>query len=206
MKCKVVSLENKEAGEIELDEGIFGVPVRKDLLSRMVNYQLAKRRQGTHKTKTVGEISGTGAKPFRQKGTGRARRGSNRSAQMRGGQATFGPSPRSHEISMPKKVRRLALKTALSAKQADGKLIILDEAKTSEPRTKPVATALEKLGLTSALIVDSEELDGNLILATRNIPGIDLLPQMGANVFDILRRDKLVLTRTAVEQLQERLR
>ena len=206
MKCKVVSLENKEAGEIELDEGIFGVPVRKDLLSRMVNYQLAKRRQGTHKTKTVGEISGTGAKPFRQKGTGRARRGSNRSAQMRGGQTTFGPSPRSQEISMPKKVRRLALKTALSAKQADGKLIILDEAKTSEPRTKPVATALEKLGLTSALIVDSEELDGNLILATRNIPGIDLLPQMGANVFDILRRDKLVLTRTAVEQLQERLR
>ncbi len=107
---------------------------------------------------------------------------------------------------MPKKVRRLALKTALSAKQADGKLIILDEAKTSEPKTKPIATALEKLGLTSALIVDSEELDGNLMLATRNIPGIDLLPQMGANVFDILRRDKLVLTRTAVEQLQERLK
>ena len=206
MKCKVVSLENKVAGEIELDEGVFGVPVRKDLLSRMVNYQLAKRRQGTHKTKTVGEISGTGAKPFRQKGTGRARRASNRSALMRGGQTTFGPSPRSHEISMPKKVRRLALKTALSAKQADGKLIILDEAKTSEPRTKPIAIALEKLGLTSALIVDSEELDGNLILATRNIPGIDLLPQMGANVFDILRRDKLFLTRTAVEQLQERLR
>ena len=124
MKCKVVSLENKAAGEIELDEGVFGVPVRKDLLSRMVNYQLAKKRQGTHKTKTVGEISGTGAKPFRQKGTGRARRGSNRSAQMRGGQTTFGPTPRSHEISMPKKVRRLALKTALSAKQADGKLII----------------------------------------------------------------------------------
>ena len=168
--------------------------------------QLAKRRQGTHKTKTVGEISGTGAKPFRQKGTGRARRGSNRAAQMRGGQTTFGPTPRSHDIEMPKKVRRLALKSALSAKQADGKLIIVDDAKTSEPKTKPIAATLDKLGLKSALIVGGAELDRNMVLATRNIPGIDLLPQKGANVFDILRRDTLVLTREAVEQLQERLR
>ncbi|NNE85004.1 MAG: 50S ribosomal protein L4 [Alphaproteobacteria bacterium] len=206
MKCKVISLDNKAAGEIELDDAIFGVPVRKDLLSRMVNYQLAKRRQGTHKTKTVGEISGTGAKPFKQKGTGRARRGSNRSAQMRGGQTTFGPTPRSHDMEMPKKVRRLALKTALSSKQADGKLIIVDAAKPGEPKTKPMAATLDKLGLTSALIVDGAELDQNMVLATRNIPGIDLLPQKGANVFDILRRDTLVLTRDAVEQLQERLR
>ncbi|MCZ6840872.1 MAG: 50S ribosomal protein L4 [Alphaproteobacteria bacterium] len=206
MKCKVISLDNKAAGEIELDEAIFGVPVRRDLLSRMVNYQLAKRRQGTHKTKTVGEISGTGAKPFRQKGTGRARRGTNRAAQMRGGQTTFGPTPRSHDIEMPKKVRRLALKSALSAKQADGKLMVLDEAKSGEPKTNAIAVKLGKLGLTSALIVDGAEIDRNFMLATRNIPGIDLLPQMGANVFDILRRDTLVLTREAVEQLQERLR
>lgn len=206
MKCKVISLDNKAAGEIELDDAIFGVPVRKDLLSRMVNYQLAKRRQGTHKTKTVGEISGSKAKPFKQKGTGRARRGSNRSAQMRGGQTTFGPTPRSHDLEMPKKVRRLALKAALSAKQADGKLIVVDAAKMSEPKTKPMAVTLNKLGLTSALIVDGAELDQNMVLATRNIPGIDLLPQKGANVFDILRRDTLVLTRDAVEQLQERLR
>jgi len=206
MKCKVISLDNKAAGEIELDDAVFGVPVRRDLISRMVNYQLAKRRQGTHKTKTVSEISGTGAKPFKQKGTGRARRGTNRAAQMRGGQTTFGPTPRSHDIEMPKKVRRLALKSALSAKQADGKLIVLDEAKSGEPKTKSIAGKLDKLGLTSALIVGGAELDRNFMLAARNIPGIDLLTEKGANVFDILRRDTLVLTREAVEQLQERLR
>lgn len=206
MKCKVVSLDNKAAGEIDLDDAVFGAPVRRDLISRMVNYQLAKRRQGTHKTKTVGEISGTGAKPFRQKGTGRARRGTNRAAQMRGGQTTFGPTPRSHDIEMPKKARQLALKSALSAKQADGKLIILDEAKSGEPKTKSIAGKLDKLGLSSALIVAGAEIDRNFMLAARNIPGIDLLPQKGANVFDILRRDTLVLTREAVEQLQERLR
>jgi len=206
MKFKVVSLDNKAAGEIDLDDAVFGAPVRRDLLSRMVNYQLAKRRQGTHKTKTVGEISGTGAKPFRQKGTGRARRGTNRAAQMRGGQTTFGPTPRSHDIEMPKKVRQLALKVALSSKQADGKLIVLDDAKSGEPKTKSIAGKLDKLGLTSALIVGGAELDRNFMLAARNIPGIDLVPQKGANVFDILRRDTLVLTREAVEQLQERLR
>lgn len=206
MKCKVISLDNKAAGEIDLDDAIFAVPVRADLLNRMVNYQLAKRRQGTHKTKTVGEISGTGAKPFRQKGTGRARRGSNRAAQFRGGQTTFGPTPRDYTMGLPKKVRRAALRSALSAKQADGKLIVLDEAKLGAPKTKPVAAQLGKLGLTSALIVDGSEVDRNFVLATRNIPGIDVLPQLGANVFDILRRDTLVLTRAAVEQLQERLR
>jgi len=206
MKCKVISLDNKAAGEIELDDAVFAAPVRADLLSRMVNYQLAKRRQGTHKTKTIGEISGTGAKPFRQKGTGRARRGSNRAAQFRGGQTTFGPTPRDYTMGLPKKVRRAALKAALSAKQADGKLIVLDEAKLDAPKTKPTAVQLGKLGLTSALIVDGNNIDRNFALATRNIPGIDVLPQLGANVFDILRRDTLVLTRAAVEQLQERLR
>lgn len=206
MKSKVINLENNDAGEIELDDAVFGVPVRKDLMARMVNYQLARRQQGTHKTKTVGEISGTKAKPWRQKGTGRARQGSRRAAQWVGGQTTFGPQPRSHAIDLPKKVRKLALKSALSAKQADGKLIVLDVATSSEAKTKAVAGQLKAMGLSSALIVDGAELDRNFMLAARNIKGIDLLPQQGANVYDILRRDTLVLTRQAVEQLQERLK
>lgn len=206
MKCKVVSLDSKAAGEIDLDDSVFGIAVRRDLLARMVNFQLAKKQQGTHKTKTIGEISGTGAKPFKQKGTGRARRGSNRAAQHRGGQTTFGPTPRSHAIELPKKVRKLAMKSALSAKQADGKLVVLDAAASKEPKTKALAAQLGKLGVTSALIVDGSELDRNFMLAARNIPGIDVVPQQGANVAAILRRDTLVLTRQAVDMLQERLR
>ncbi len=206
MKCKVIKLDNSEAGEIELDDAIFGVPVRKDLLARMVNYQLAKRRQGTHKTKTVGEIAGSGAKPFRQKGTGRARQGNKRGAQMRGGQTTFGPLPRSHAHDLTKKVRKLALRSALSAKQADGKLVVLDAATAVEPRTKVVAGQLKGLGWGSVLILDGSQFDNNFVMAVRNIPGVDVLSQEGANVFDILRRDTLVVTRQAVEQLQERLK
>ena len=206
MKCKVIKLDNSEAGEIELDDAIFGVPVRKDLLARMVNYQLAKRRQGTHKTKTVGEIAGSGAKPFRQKGTGRARQGNKRGAQMRGGQTTFGPLPRSHAHDLTKKVRKLALRSALSAKQADGKLVVLDAATAAEPRTKVVAGQLKGLGWGSVLILDGSQFDNNFVMAVRNIPGVDVLSQEGANVFDILRRDTLVVTRQAVEQLQERLK
>ncbi|MBO6782802.1 MAG: 50S ribosomal protein L4 [Alphaproteobacteria bacterium] len=206
MKLKVVNLDNKDAGEIDLDDGIFAAPVRKDLLARMVNYQLAKRRQGTHKTKTRGEISGSTAKPWRQKGTGRARAGDRKAGHWRGGQTTFGPLPRDHSIDIPKKVRKLALKTALSSKQADGKLVVLDAVSASEPKTKAVAAQLKALGLTSALIVDGAEIDRNFQLAARNIPGVDVLPQQGANVYDILRRDTLVLTKQAVEQLQERLR
>ncbi|MEK9660721.1 MAG: 50S ribosomal protein L4 [Alphaproteobacteria bacterium] len=206
MKCKVIKLDNSDAGEIDLDDAVFGVPVRKDLLTRMVNYQLAKRRQGTHKTKTIGEISGTGTKPFRQKGTGRARRGSNRAAQHRGGQTTFGPQPSSHAHDLTKKVRKLALRNALSAKQADGKLVVLDAATATKPKTKAVAAQLAGLGWQSALIIDGSETDRNFSLAVRNIPGVDVLPQEGANVFDILRRDTLVITRQAVEQLQERLK
>ena len=206
MKCKVIKLDNSEAGEIELDDAIFGVPVRKDLLARMVNYQLAKRRQGTHKTKTVGEIAGSGAKPFRQKGTGRARQGNKRGAQMRGGQTTFGPLPRSHAHDLTKKVRKLALRSALSAKQADGKLVVLDAATAVEPRTKVVAGQLKGLGWGSVLVLDGSQFDNNFVMAVRNIPGVDVLSQEGANVFDILRRDTLVVTRQAVEQLQERLK
>ena len=206
MKLKVGNLENEAAGEIDLDDGSFGALVRKDVLARAVNYQLAKRRQGTHKTKTRGEINGSTARPWRQKGTGRARAGDRKAGHWRGGQTTFGPMPRDYSIELPKKVRKLALKTALSSKQAEGKLIVLDAAHASDPKTKAVAAQLKALGLSSALIVDGSDIDRNFQLAARNIPGVDLLPQQGANVYDILRRDTLVLTRQAVEQLQERLR
>ena len=206
MKCDVITLENKKSGSLDLDETVFGIEVRKDILARMVNYQLAKRRGGNHKTKTIGEIRGTTAKPWNQKGTGRARAGSRRSTQFRGGQTVFGPVVRSHEHSLNKKVRKLALKTALSSKQASGKLIILDQAKLDDPKTNNLSKNLSAIGVDSALIVAGIEIDSNFAKAAANIPQIDVLPQQGANVYDILRRDKLVLTREAVTQLVERLK
>jgi large subunit ribosomal protein L4 len=206
MKSKVVTLDNKAAGDIDLDDAVFAAVVRKDILARMVNYQLAKRRAGTHKVKTRGEISGTTRKPFRQKGTGRARQGSYRATQFRGGATVFGPVVRDHGHSLPKKVRKLALKSALSAKQADGKLIILDEVKLSDPKTKALVDMLGKLGLSDALIVGGGEIDVNFAKAAKNIAKIDVLPSQGANVYDILRRDTLVLTREAVETLEARLK
>ena len=205
MKCKVVNLDNKAAGEIDLDEAVFGVEVRSDLLNRMVTYQLAKRRRGTHDTRNVSEISGTTAKPYRQKGTGHARLGSRRSAQMRGGQTTFGPKPRSHAIKLPKKVRAAAMRSALSAKQKDGKLIVLDSEASKEAKTKGLVQHFSKLGLTSALIVGGTELDGNFVRAASNIPQIDVLPSQGANVYASLRRDTLGVTRAGVDALTARL-
>jgi large subunit ribosomal protein L4 len=206
MKSKVVTLDNKAAGDIDLDDAVFGAEVRKDILARMVNYQLAKRRAGTHKAKTRSDVSGTTRKPFRQKGTGRARQGSIRAAQFRGGGIIFGPVVRDHGHSLPKKVRKLALKSALSSKQADGKLIILDEVKLSDGKTKGLVEKLGKLGLSNALIVGGKEIDGNFARAARNIAMIDVLPTQGANVYDILRRDTLVLTKEAVETLEARLK
>ena len=206
MKCKVIDLDNKSAGDIDLADAIFGVEVRKDLLARMVNYQLAKRRAGTHKVKTRGEIRGSNAKPFRQKGTGRARQGTTRATQMRGGATVFGPLVRSHAHKLQKKVRRLALKSALSAKQADGKLVVIDDAKLKTPRTKDLAGRFGKLGWSNALIVGGAELDNNFARAAANISRVDLLPSQGANVYDILRRDVLVLTREAVQNLEARLK
>jgi large subunit ribosomal protein L4 len=205
MKSKVITLDNKAAGDIELNDAVFGTEIRKDILSRMVNYQLAKRRAGTHKVKTRGEISGTTAKPFRQKGTGRARQGSIRATQMRGGATVFGPVVRDHGHKLPKKVRRFALCSALSAKQADGKLIIVDEATLKESKTKVLIEKLGKLGLSNALIVAGPQVDENFARAAKNIVGVDVLPTQGANVYDILRRDTLVLTREAVETLEARL-
>ena len=206
MKADVINLDAKKSGNIDLSDDVFGLPARADLLHRMVRYQLAKRRAGTHKTKTIGEVSGTTKKPFRQKGTGSARQGSRRAPQMRGGGTVFGPVVRSHGHDLPKKVRRLALKTALSAKQADGKLVILDEAKMADAKTKALAGKLDGLGWASVLIIDGPEVDGNLAKAAKNLPQVDVLPQQGANVYDILRRDLLVLTKSAVEHLEGRLK
>ncbi|HEX7007185.1 MAG TPA: 50S ribosomal protein L4 [Alphaproteobacteria bacterium] len=206
ISCKVVGLDSKAAGDLDLDEAVFGLEVRPDILHRMVTWQLAKRRQGTHKTKGISEISGTTKKPYRQKGTGRARHGSLRSPQFRGGAVIFGPVVRSHAIGLPKKVRKLALKTALSAKAKDGKLVVLDEAKLAKPKTAELAKRLDKLGWASALIIDGPVLDENFARAAANIPNIDVLPQQGANVYDILRRDTLVLTREAVKHLEARLK
>ena len=206
MKCDVISLENKKVGSIDLDEAVFGVPVRTDILGRMVNWQLAKRRAGTHKVKTMAEVRGTTAKPFKQKGTGRARQGSARAPQLRGGGVSFGPVVRSHAHKLPKKVRQLALRTALSAKQSEGKLIVLDSAKMKDAKTKELKGTLAKLGWVSALVIDGAELDLNFALASRNIIGLDVLPSQGANVHDILRRDTLVLTKDAVANLVERLK
>ena len=206
MKVAVKSIDNKKVGDIDLSDDIFGVDVRADLLHRMVNWQLAKRRSGTHKTKGISEVSGTGKKPFAQKGTGQARASSLRNAQRRGGGIIFGPVVRDHGFSLPKNVRKLALKTALSAKQAEGKLVILDTAKAGTHKTKDMVKAFAALGFTSALIVDGAELDSNFAYAVRNIPHVDTLPQQGINVYDILRRDVLVLTKEAVAQLEERLK
>jgi large subunit ribosomal protein L4 len=206
MKVQVKNLENKNVGDIELADAVFGAPVRKDILARVINWQLAKRRAGTHKAKGISDIQGTTKKPWRQKGTGRARQGSLRSPQFRGGAVIFGPVVRDHGFSLQKKVRRLGLRSALSVKQAEGKLIIIDEAAVKAPKTKQLAERFKKLGWESVLIIAGPAVDEGFARAARNIPKVDVLPQQGANVYDILRRDTLVLTRAAVEHLEARLK
>lgn len=206
MKCPVTTLDNKKSGEIELSDSIFGIDVRKDLLARAVNWQLAKRRAGTQKVKGRSEISGAVKKMYRQKGTGRARHSSSKAPIFRGGGVAHGPQPRSHAHDLPKKLRKIALKCALSAKAQDGKLIVLDDAAAKTPKTKDLAGKLDKLGWSSALLIENESFDANFVLAARNIQGFDLLLQEGANVYDILRRDTLVLTKNAVEALEARLK
>jgi large subunit ribosomal protein L4 len=209
MKLKVTDISNKAVGEVEIDDAvfadIFGRTVRKDILARAVNWQLAKRRSGNHKTKEIGDISGTTKKPYAQKGTGNARQGSLRSPQFRGGATIFGPVVRSHAHDLPKKVRKLALKNALSAKHKDGKLVVWGETKASG-KTKELAAQFKKLGWNSVLVIDGPLVNEQFALAARNIPNVDVLPQQGANVYDILRRDTLVLTKGAMEHLVERLR
>jgi len=205
MKAKIITLDNNAVGDIELKDDIFGADVRQDILSRMVNYQRAKKRAGTHKVKTRGEIRGTTAKPFNQKGSGRARQGSVKVTQMRSGATVFGPVIRSHSHKLTKKVRKLALRSALSAKQATGALVILDSAELKQGKTKELVGRFEKLGWGRVLIVGGSSVDKNFYLAARNIPNVDVVLSEGANVYDILRRDTLVLTKDAVKMLEARL-
>ncbi|MFZ3178035.1 MAG: 50S ribosomal protein L4, partial [Methylovirgula sp.] len=200
----VTSLDNQGTGEIDLADEVFGLPVRKDILARMVNWQLAKRRAGTHKAKGRSEIARTGKKLYRQKGTGNARHGSARVPQFRGGGRAFGPVVRSHAHDLPKKVRALALKHALSAKAKGGGIIVWTNAELAEPKTKSLKANFAKLGLTNALIIDGAELKTNFLQAARGIPDVDVLPVQGINVYDILRREKLVLTTAAIDALEAR--
>lgn len=206
MKITVKTLDNKAAGEVELNKAFFELPVRKDILQRVVEWQRAKARAGTHKTKGISEIRGTGKKPFNQKGGGRARQGSLRSAQMRGGATIFGPVVRSHAYNLPKKIRQLGLKTALSAKQAEGKLIVVDSFTTKSAKAKDLAAQLAALGLEKPLFIGGTELDQNFVLAVRNLKFVDVLPSQGANVYDILKHKELVLSKDALAALEERLK
>ena len=206
MKGPVKNLANEAVGEIELDDAVFAVAVREDLIHRAVNWQLAKRRSGNHKTKGISEISGTTKKPYNQKGTGRARQGSLRSPQFRGGARIFGPVVRSHEHDLTKKVRKLALKTALSAKAAAGQLVILDTIETASHKTKEMAATFKTMGFDSLLVIDGAVVNENFARAARNIPLVDVLPSQGANVYDIIRRNILVLTKSAVSDLEARLK
>jgi large subunit ribosomal protein L4 len=206
MELKLSSLDGAVAGSVNLPDAIFGLEPRPDILQRYVRWQLAKRQRGTHDVKNRAEINRTGKKIYRQKGTGSARHGPAKVNLFRGGGRAFGPTPRSHAIDLPKKVRALALKYALSAKAKDGGIIVLDRASAKDGKTRTLQASLAKLGLTSALIVDGAELDANFALAARNIPDIDLLPVQGINVYDILRRPVLVLTKSALEALEARLK
>ena len=206
MQLTIMSLDGKESGSIELSDAIFGLEPRPDILHRCVRWQLAKRQRGTHDVKNRAEIHRTGKKMYRQKGTGSARHGSARVNLFRGGGRSFGPTPRSHAIDLPKKVRALALKHALSAKAKDGGIIVLDTATVKDRKTSALQKNFAKLGLTSALIIDGAEVEANFAIAARNIPNIDVLPVQGINVYDILRRNTLVLTRAAVDALEARLK
>ncbi|MEN6544384.1 50S ribosomal protein L4 [Parvibaculum sp.] len=204
MKADVTTLAAGKAGTVELSDEVFGLEPRQDLLHRMVNYQLAKRQAGTHKTKGRSEISLTGKKFVKQKGSGGARHGDRKAPQFRGGGKAFGPVVRSHAIDLPKKVRALALRHALSSKVKSDNLVILEDTKVEAPKTKALKDAFAKLGLKSVLFIDGAEVNENFALAARNIPNVDVLPVQGINVYDILRREKLVLTKAAVESLEAR--
>ena len=206
MKIDVTSFDGQAAGSIELSDEVFGLEPRKDLIFRMIRWQLAKRRAGTHAVKNRAEIARSGKKLHKQKGTGGARHGSARVPQFRGGGRAFGPVVRSHAIGLPKKVRALALKHALSSKAKDGGIIVWESAELAEPKTKLLASSFAKTGLENAIIIVGGAPQNNFVLAARNIPKIDILPVEGVNVYDILRREKLVLTRAAVDALEARLK
>lgn len=203
MKLPVIKLDGKAAGDVELSEVVFGISdIRGDLLARYVNWQLAKRRAGTHKVQTRNENARTGKKMYKQKGTGGARHGSRRAPQFVGGSRAFGPVVRDHGFSLPKKVRALALRHALSSKVKAGDLVVVDSLAVKDAKTAALRETFGKLGWTRALIIAGPEVDVNLGLAARNIPMVDVLPNAGLNVYDILRADKLVLTKAALEAIE----
>jgi large subunit ribosomal protein L4 len=204
MKVDITTFDGGAAGSVDLSDEIFGLEPRADLLARCIRWQLAKRRAGTHAVKNRADIARTGKKMYKQKGTGNARHGSARVPQFRGGGRAFGPQVRSHEHDLPKKVRALALRHALSSKARDANLIVVDQARLDEAKTKALRTRFDTMGLSNALIIAGSEVDRNFGLAARNLPNIDVLPVEGINVYDILRRDKLVLTREAVDALEAR--
>jgi large subunit ribosomal protein L4 len=204
MEITVTTLDGAAAGSVDLPDAIFGLTARPDILHRCVTWQLSRRQRGTHAVKNRADITRTGKKMYRQKGTGSARHGSARVNLFRGGGRSFGPVMRSHAIDLPKKVRALALKHALSAKAKDGGILVLDQAAVADGKTKALQQHFAKLGLTNALIIDGAAVDANFAQAARNIPDIDVLPVQGINVYDILRRHKLVLTRAALTALEAR--
>ena len=206
MKLDVIKLDGGKGGSVDLSDDIFGIAdIRNDILARVVNWQLAKRRGGNHKVQTRNETSRTGKKMYKQKGTGGARHGSRRAPQFVGGSRAFGPIVRSHAFDLPKKIRALGLRHALSSKVKSGSLVILDSAVVTEAKTAALRTQIDKLGWTNALIIAGAEVDTNFRLAARNIPGIDVLPSAGLNVYDILRRGTLVLTKDAIDAINARL-
>ena len=204
MDLKITTLGGKDAGKVELSDEIFGLDPREDILQRVVRWQLAKKQQGTHKAKGRAEIARTGAKMYKQKGTGRARHHSARAPQFRGGGKAHGPVVRSHEHELPKKVRALGLQACSLGQGQGATIIIIDELKLTEAKTKALIANFATLGLTNALLIGGAELDENFKLAATNIPNIDVLPIQGINVYDILRRGTLVLSKAAVEALEER--
>ncbi|MFZ5670010.1 MAG: 50S ribosomal protein L4 [Pseudomonadota bacterium] len=205
MKLDVIKLDGGKAGSVDLDDAIFGIDdIRTDILQRVVTWQLAKRRSGNHKIQVRNEVSRTGKKMYKQKGTGGARHGSRRAAQFVGGAKAHGPVVRSHAFDLPKKVRALALRHALSSKARAGSLLVLDAAELKEPKTAALRANFDKIGLTNALIIAGPEVDANFKLAARNIPNVDVLPNAGLNVYDVLRRGTLVLTKSAIEGISAR--
>jgi large subunit ribosomal protein L4 len=205
MKLDVIKLDGGKAGSVDLDDAIFGIAdIRGDILQRVVTWQLAKRRSGNHKIQVRNEVSRTSKKMYKQKGTGGARHGSRRAAQFVGGAKAHGPVVRSHAFDLPKKIRAMALRHALSSKAKAGSIIVLDNAVLTDPKTAALRANFDKIGLKNALVIAGPEVDGNFKLAARNIPNIDVLPNAGLNVYDVLRRHTLVLTKDAVEAISAR--
>ncbi len=206
MKLDVINFDNKVVGDVELDDAIFGAEVRSDLITRVINWQLAKRRQGTHSVKTRSTVKHTTRKPFKQKGTGSARQGMRSVSQLRGGGVVFGPVVRDHSHKLQKKVRTKGLISALSSKAAEGKLVVMDDLKLKSAKTKDLQAKVKALGWNKALVIDGESVAEDFKRAAGNIVGLDVLPAQGANVYDIMRKDELILTKAGIEKLMERLK